>query len=150
MEKVDRVNYFADENASSTDFAFEVDRFMRRLNARVHAQSPIFDEERIGPIGGMILMALAEAQPAPMQSVATMMGRDKAQLSRMFSRLERDGLVSRTANKDDQRSSLLSLTGKGEDFVQKIKSVVAGAVEELTQPLSPEERAELLHLLAKT
>lgn len=150
MKKVDRVNYFEPESPAATDFAFEVDRFMRRLNARVHAQSPSFDTEGVGPIGGMILMALAEAQPAPMQRIATMMGRDKAQLSRMFSRLERDGLVARAANEEDQRSSLLSLTPKGEDFVDRIKSVVGEAVEDLTEPLSSEERAELLRLLAKT
>ena len=149
MDKVDRVNYFDGQGGETTEFAFHVDRFMRRMNARVHAQAPLFDAERIGPIGGMILMALSEVQPAPMQRIATMMARDKAQLSRMFSNLERLDLVVRSANEADQRSSLLSLTDKGEAFVSRIKAVVGGAVHELIEPLSPEERAELLRLLAK-
>lgn len=135
---------------NSLEMAFQVDRFMRRLNARVHAQAPIFDEDRIGPIGGMILMTLAEVQPAPMQQIVSMMGRDKAQLSRMFSNLERRDLVTRTANPNDQRSSLLSLTTKGEEFVVTIKGVVAGAIEELLDPLSIAERAEMLRLMTKT
>ncbi len=132
------------------EFAFQVDRFMRRLNARVHAQAPEFDREKVGPIGGMILMTLAEVQPAPMQQIATMMGRDKAQLSRMFSSLERKGLVARSANADDQRSSLLSLTPEGDALVVAIKRAVGGAVGELLAPLEPKERVEMLRLLAKT
>lgn len=150
MKKVDKVNYFESEASDSTEFAFEVDRFLRRMNARVHAQAPVFDEERIGPLGGMILMTLAEAQPAPMQRIATMLGRDKAQLSRILSNLERRGLVARSANARDQRSSLLSLTSPGEEFVTRIKGVVGAAVQELIEPLTPKERAELLRLLAKT
>ncbi|MDJ0641486.1 MAG: MarR family transcriptional regulator [Erythrobacter sp.] len=132
------------------EFAFQVDRFMRRLNARVHAQAPEFDREKVGPIGGMILMTLAEVQPAPMQRIATMMGRDKAQLSRMFSSLERKGLVERAANTTDQRSSLLSLTPKGGELVDAIKHAVGGAVGDLLAPLDPQERSEMLRLLAKT
>jgi len=78
------------------------------------------------------------------------MGRDKAQLSRMFSRLERDELISRSANAEDQRSSLLQLTPKGEAFVTKIKGVVGGAIEELVEPLEASESEELLRLLSKT
>jgi DNA-binding MarR family transcriptional regulator len=132
------------------ELAFQVDRFMRRLNARVHSQAPVFDTERVGPIGGMILLTLAEVQPAPMQRIVTMMGRDKAQLSRMFSNLERRGLVSRSQNEADQRSSLLRLTAEGEDFIRTIKRVVAGAISELLEPLNPDERTRLLKLLAKT
>lgn len=132
------------------ELAFQVDRFMRRLNARVHSQAPVFDTERVGPIGGMILLTLAEVQPAPMNQIVMMMGRDKAQLSRMFTNLERRGLVSRSENETDQRSSLLSLTAEGEGFVETIKHVVAGAITELLEPLSAHERARLLKLLAKT
>ncbi|MEM7702579.1 MAG: MarR family transcriptional regulator [Pseudomonadota bacterium] len=150
MDKVDSVNYFEDREDDTTALAFQVDRFMRRMNARVHAQAPLFDAERIGPIGGMILMALSEVQPAQMQRIATMIGRDKAQLSRMFTNLERHDLVVRSANEADQRSSLLSLTAKGEEFVTRIKAVLGDAVHELIEPLTPDERAELLRLLTKT
>ena len=138
--------------AEDTQFelAFQIDRLMRRINARVHAQAPIFDSDRIGPIGGMVLMTLSEVQPAPMQQIATMMGRDKAQLSRLFKSLERRELVVRSANTDDQRSTLLRLTPKGESFVVTIKQVVGEAVEELLAPLSAGEREEMLRLLSLT
>ena len=95
-------------------------------------------------------MTLAEVQPAPMQQIATMMGRDKAQLSRMFANLERRELVVRSENAADQRSSLLSLSAKGERFVATVKQVVGDAIDELLEPLAPEERAEMLRLLSLT
>ena len=130
--------------------ALQIDRLMRRLNARVHAQAPLFDTEKIGPIGGMVLMTLSEAQPAPMQRIAELMGRDKAQLSRLFANLERRELVQRIANEADQRSRLLSLTPRGEAFVRRIKSVVKGALEEILEPLSESEKGERLRLLSRT
>lgn len=132
------------------ELAFQIDRLMRRLNARVHEQAPIFDSDRIGPIGGMVLMTLSEVQPAPMQQITKMMGRDKAQLSRLFSNLERRELVFRSANSGDKRSTLLSLTPKGEAFVVAIKQVVGEAIDELLAPLSAGERAEMLRLLSLT
>ena len=138
------------DDGDPLEMAFQVDRFMRRLNARVHSQAPIFDKDRIGPIGGMILLTLAEVQPAPMNQIVTMMARDKSQLSRIFSNLERRGLVTRSANEADQRSSLLSLTDEGEAFVETIKQVVAGSIGELLEPLDAKERQTLLALLAKT
>lgn len=137
-------------NTDPLEFAYQIDRLMRRLNARIHSQASDFDQDRVGPIGGMILMTLSEVQPAPMQQIVAMMGRDKAQLSRMFSNLERRGLVKRSANAADQRSSLLALTPEGEDFVVTIKQVVAGAIDELLEPLNENERATILELLAKT
>lgn len=132
------------------ELAFQVDRFMRRLNARVHAKAPVFDKERVGPIGGMVLMTIAEVQPATMQQIAAMMGRDKAQMSRTIAMLERRKLVIRTANAADQRSTLLNLTQDGEDFVVSIKHVVGGVLSELLEPLSESERAEMRRLLGKT
>lgn len=130
--------------------ALQIDRLMRRLNARVHAQAPLFDTDKIGPIGGMVLMTLSEVQPAPMQRISELMGRDKAQLSRLFANLERRELVKRSVNDADQRSSLLSLTPKGEIFVHRIKEVVGGALEEILEPLSGSEKTELLRLLSRT
>lgn len=129
--------------------ALQIDRLMRRLNARIHVQAPEFDQHRVGPIGGMILLTLAEVQPAPIQLISRLMGRDKGQLSRLFSNLERRDLVSRTPDPDDQRSNLLRLTPMGEAFVESIKVVVDGAVQELLAPLTEDEKAEMLRLLEK-
>lgn len=134
---------------TSYELAFQVDRLMRRMNAGVQARVPIFDKERIGPIGGMILMTLSEIEPAPMQRLVETMNRDKAQLSRTISMLERRELVRRSPNEADQRSNLLTLTDKGSSFVEEIKGVLADVIGELLIPLDTTERAAMLSLLSR-
>lgn len=133
----------------SYELALQVDRFMRRMNAGVHARAPLFDTDRIGPIGGMILMTLAELEPAPMQQLADTMRRDKAQLSRTISMLERRDLVTRSPNPADQRSNLLSLTDKGTSFVEEIKRVLSEVIDDLLKPLDMVERKTMLGLLSR-
>ncbi|MEM1052858.1 MAG: MarR family transcriptional regulator [Pseudomonadota bacterium] len=131
------------------ELALQIDRLMRRLNARIHVQAPQFDQHNIGPIGGMILLTLAEVQPASIQTISQLMGRDKGQLSRLFSNLERRDLVLRINNPADQRSHLLRLTPGGEEFVISVKQVLDGAVHELLAPLDEAEKAEMVRLLEK-
>ena len=131
------------------ELAFQVDRLMRRMNAGIEARAPDFDTERVGPIGGMTLLSIAEVQPVPMQTIAQMMGRDKGQLSRSISMMERRGLVSREPNEADQRSTLLRLTDKGEDLVGSIKAALDEVLGELLEPLETGERTELLRILKK-
>lgn len=37
-----------------------VDRFMRHIHADLGRKAPTFDKEKVGPAGGMVLMALAD------------------------------------------------------------------------------------------
>ncbi len=132
------------------ELAYQIDRLMRRMNAGLEARAPIFDTERIGPIGGMVLLTLADIQPVPMQRIVEVMARDKAQISRILAMLERRDLISKSANKDDARSSLLSLTDKGAGFVEQIKATLDTVLSGILEPLSAEEQTQLLTLLAKS
>ncbi len=132
------------------ELAYQIDRLMRRMNAGLEARAPLFDTERIGPIGGMVLLTLAEIQPVPMQRIVEVMARDKAQISRTLAMLERRELVAKSANKEDARSSLLSLTDKGAGFVEHIKATLDTVLSGILEPLSAEEQTQLLALLAKT
>lgn len=131
------------------ELAYQIDRLMRRMNAGVEARAPLFDTDRIGPIGGMILLTIAEAQPVALQTVCDMMARDKGQLSRAISSLERRELVARTANAHDSRSTLLSLTEKGSHRVETIKQALDEALGEILTPLGAAEREDLLALLKR-
>ena len=131
------------------ELAYQIDRLMRRMNAGITARAPRFDPDRIGPIGGMILLTLADLEPVTMQRVADMMARDKAQLSRTISVLERRGLIERSAHGSDKRSSLLSLTSSGAKFVETIKHSLTDVLDDVLAPLSEPERRQLLALLEK-
>ena len=131
------------------ELAYQIDRLMRRMNAGVVSRAPHFDKERVGPIGGMILLTIAEVEPAPMQQIADMMARNKAQLSRTIGSLERRGLVMRLANDADRRSTLLQLTPDGHDLVRRIKAALTEVLGEILAPLEADEHAALLTFLQK-
>ncbi|MEO0590625.1 MAG: MarR family transcriptional regulator [Pseudomonadota bacterium] len=131
------------------ELASQIDRLMRRMNAGVAARAPLFDPERIGPIGGMILLTIADLQPVPLQRVADAMARDKAQLSRVISHLERRGLIERAPCEDDKRSLLLSLTQEGDGFVETIKRTLTEVLGAILEPLDAQEQAQLMALLVK-
>ncbi|MEO1731082.1 MAG: winged helix DNA-binding protein [Pseudomonadota bacterium] len=131
------------------ELAYQIDRLMRRMNAGLERRAPRFDPERVGPIGGMILLTIAELQPVAMQHVADVMARDKAQLSRSISVLERHALLHRSAHESDKRSSLLSLTEKGADFVDGLKGSLTDVLGDVLGPLTGTEREQLLGLLKK-
>ena len=131
------------------ELAYHVDRLMRRMNAGIEARASQFDPERVGPIGGMVLLTIAETQPAALQTIADLMARDKGQLSRVVSALERRALLYRLPNEADARSRLIALTEKGEDFVVAIKRALDDTLGEILAGLDDVERAELLVLLKK-
>ncbi|MEM1196304.1 MAG: MarR family transcriptional regulator [Pseudomonadota bacterium] len=131
------------------ELATRIDRLMRRMNASLTARAPGFDPDGVGPVGGMILLTIGDLEPAPMQRIADTMARDKAQLSRMVSALERRGLVERHRHASDKRSSLLSLSQEGAAFVEAIKGVLADTLDDLLDPLDAAERRRLIALLTK-
>lgn len=131
------------------ELAYLVDRFMRRMEAGVHTRALKFDEERVGPFGGMVLMAVADAQPVSIHALTLQLARDKAQMTRTIQRLEAKGFVNREASAEDGRVSILRLSDKGEALVITIKANVAEVLDDLLDPLSPDERAAFQEMLKR-
>lgn len=86
---------------------------MRRFHSDLHPRAQRIDEEKVGPIGGMILFVISESSPVSAQEIAQTLGRDKSQVSRVISLLVRKGLVEKSTAASDARSSNLCLTEKG-------------------------------------
>ncbi|MEL6979906.1 MAG: MarR family transcriptional regulator [Pseudomonadota bacterium] len=124
-----------------------VDRFMRRINASLNAKASTFDHHRVGPHGGILLLTLAEIEPARLQDLALIMARDKGQMSRGVQALERKGLIERIADPADARASLLRLTSEGRETVITLEHAVAEAIDRILTPLSDVERRALKALL---
>ncbi len=131
------------------DLAIHIDRFMRRIHGGLHARAAAFDTEQFGPGGGMILLTIADAEPAPMQLVARLMARDKSQMTRAVKVLERKGLVQRASDASDARVSLLTLTRKGRRAVERIQHALSDVIGELLSPLGSEEQRLLGTLMAR-
>ncbi|MEL6436083.1 MAG: MarR family transcriptional regulator [Pseudomonadota bacterium] len=138
------------ESVGRIELARTVDAFMRRLHAGIHAEAIERDKERVGPIGGMVLMAIEEFQPTPIHQLVEHLGRDKSQMTRIIQQLEGKALIRRAPSEQDGRSSVVALTPKGACVVRDLQSIVGEVLNDLLEPLQANERAELLRLLKKT
>ena len=134
---------------NNTGLAQELDRVMRKIDAQMHKSMPAIDTGRIGPMGSLLLMQIHRIQPCKNQTLATAMGRDNSQLTRLTRDLETKGVLKREPSRDDKRATLLSLTAEGENFLNEAKSVLNEVVQSVAKGLSREETETLIGLLMK-
>ncbi|MEM9334560.1 MAG: MarR family transcriptional regulator [Pseudomonadota bacterium] len=132
-----------------TTIAIQVDRFMRRIHGGLNARASEFDTENVGPGGGMILMTLADVEPAPVQLVARLMARDKSQMTRAIKSLEKKGLIARASEASDARVSLLRLTARGRKAVSRMQGALATVIGEILTPLNRKEKQQLEDFLTR-
>ena len=133
---------------SSVDFALQIDRLMRKINADLHPQAKQFDYEQVGPIGGMLLLTIGEDEPANMQSVVNKMGRDKSQITRLIQSLERKELVEKHRSENDAREIVLSLTPAGRDQLASIKEALSAVVANIFRPLTQKQKQQFFDILS--
>lgn len=126
-----------------------VDGFMRRIHASLHAKAATFDRHCVGPGGGILLLTLAEIEPAPIQDLVRRMSRDKSQMTRAIQSLERKGLIERRDLPEDARVCLLALTPMGQEAVDMLQQAVAGVLADILSPLSNGEQEALKDLLRR-
>lgn len=129
--------------------AHELDRVMRKLDAKLHRLMPSVDKGRVGPMGVLLLLQLESMQPCNIQALATAMGRDNSQLTRLIRDLEEKGVISRSPQPDDARATLVALTPKGLTFLNEAKTVLASIVRDFSENLSAREVVDLIALLRK-
>ena len=126
-----------------------IDRMTRRIHAALNARAAEFDRHRVGPAGGILLLTLADHEPARLQDLVRLMSRDKGQMTRGVQALERKGLIARRAHAEDARVSLLELTEEGRTTVGELQRALADALDGILAPLSAPDRAQLKAILAK-
>lgn len=129
--------------------ALKIDRLMRRFHADLHPRASRVDEEKVGPIGGMFLLYLSENEPTTAQGISEALGRDKAQVSRVLGLLVQKGLVSKSQDDEDARSSRLNLTERGRLQVAAFNGALVEATRSTLSPLDPEDTKRFSELLSK-
>ena len=72
---------------------------------------------------GRVIFALWNEDNIPIKKLVEKTSLDKATLTGIIDRLERDGYVKRTPSPNDKRATLISRTGKDEIFKSKIPEV---------------------------
>ncbi|MEM8957988.1 MAG: MarR family transcriptional regulator [Pseudomonadota bacterium] len=144
---VDKVNNIP--AGPDIEIARLIDRMTRRIHAALNARAAEFDRHRVGPAGGILLLTLADHEPARLQDLVRLMSRDKGQITRGVQALERKGLIARRDHAEDARVSLLELTDEGRTTVGELQRAVADALDGILAPLSAPDRAQLKAILAK-
>lgn len=139
------------ESYLNTDatLALQIDRLMRRFHSVMHPRAQNVDMEKVGPIGGMILLFISEHQPTTAQMTAASLGRDKSQVSRVISLLDQKGLIEKTTSSEDARQVDLYLSEKGRMQVAAFNGVMVETTREILGELSREEAEQFSDLLSK-
>jgi len=123
---------------------------VRRLH-QIHVA--IFLEEcaadGITPVQYGLLSVLMEQGGLDQATLAEEVGIDRTNVADVLNRLERRGLLTRTASRQDRRMRLAQLTEKGRAFVRKNRAAMQRAQERLLAPLAESDRNRFRELLRK-
>ena len=96
-----------------------------------------------------VLPALSSNAGLRQTDLAELTSIDASTLSRLLTRLERDGLVRRTRSKRDSREVAVALTRKAQTAMTKLVPIATGLQKEATRNLSQRDLATLKRVLRK-
>jgi DNA-binding MarR family transcriptional regulator len=96
-----------------------------------------------------LLTMLWREDGSTQQQLASLLGRDRASVTRMTDILEEQGVVVRIPDKNDRRINLIYLTKKGREIEPAAAACAQKALEEMTQNFTPEEEAQFSGLLQR-
>ncbi len=94
-----------------------------------------------------VLGRLMRDGPQRLTELANNEGVSQPGMTQLVARLERDGLVRRTASTDDRRGVLVEVTDTGGELVERRRVQRAEALQQLLSLLDPDDRAAINHAL---
>ena len=98
---------------------------------------------------GRIIFALWGNDGVPIKTLCEKTSLDKSTLTGIIDRLERDGYIERKPSKTDKRSTLISLTGKEQEFAKNIQKVSNQMNEIFYKAFTDEEIIQFENMLAR-
>ncbi|MBD8066540.1 MarR family transcriptional regulator [Devosia sp. PTR5] len=106
---------------------------------------------RIGlsPAHMPVLLALDDGSAATQKALAEDARVEQATMAATLARMERDGLIQRTPNPDDGRSSLVRLTPAALEKLPQVSAITRSINALVLEQLTPEERAQFFTLMSK-
>jgi DNA-binding MarR family transcriptional regulator len=117
----------------------EADRLFRRFGMTdVQFNLMMLLRHQTGPEGGLTQSQISE-----------MMLVNRANVTCLIDRMEKTGLVCRTAATGDRRVNVIRLTERGEELLNQVEPEYAGEISRRMEQFSLEQQQELLDLLEK-
>ncbi len=96
-----------------------------------------------------LLRGVAASEGVTQQAIAEQMGVAPSRMVAFVDTLEERGLLERRQNPDDRRARALFLTKAGRELLDRAFATAVEHERRLTSDLSPDERNQLLELLAR-
>ena len=96
----------------------------------------------ITPMHIRVIKIIDRKKPCTASDIASFLGRDKAQVTRLVSTLLEKGFITKKPNPNDKRSHYLCITDSGAEIVKKIDDIDAVTVQIMTKNITPEELSE--------
>ncbi|KUG23152.1 transcriptional regulator, marr family [hydrocarbon metagenome] len=103
----------------------------------------------IAPSHGDILWALFTYGDLPMKKLSEIINRDKSTVTTLVNKLIKSGYAKRRTHDSDNRSSIISLTEKGNALRKNIWEISMALQKKAHQGLTDEEMETLMRLLIK-
>lgn len=121
------------------------------LAARGYAR---LSEARLKPLGFSVghlpvLVALQEGRADTQRDLARFAKIEQPSMAQMLARMERDGLVKRTPDTTDGRSSRIALTSLAEARLPNAREALLEGNQEVLSGFTEEEAAQLVALLTR-
>ncbi|MDO6561798.1 MarR family transcriptional regulator [Amphritea sp. 1_MG-2023] len=96
----------------------------------------------ITPMHIRVIKIIHRKKPCTAIDIASFLGRDKAQVTRLVNTLIERGFISRMPNPNDKRSHYLCPTDAGIAVIKEIIDIDAKTVQTMTEGLTSEELTE--------
>ena len=93
----------------------------------------------VTPAQAAILFLLREKDGQSMSELSHVLSMDNSTVTGLVDRLQKSGLVTRRANPDDRRISLIRITPQGVEEIKKARPVITRVNEQIKAGLSDQE-----------
>jgi len=125
--------------------------FMLFLSDTLSQRSKLFEQETLcSPDEVSVISLLTQRGPMMVKQIAEgMAGIDPSKLTRSLDSLEEHGYATRTLNREDRRSFLVTPTERGRQLLDVFTGQLGDLAQDLLAALTPAERLILVELFTK-
>ena len=96
-----------------------------------------------------VLLAMADDGPLSQAELGRRVHVDRSDMATVVAELEDHGYVTRERDATDRRRNVVALTAAGSDALERMDAAVETAQARLLEPLTPDERTQLITLLTR-
>jgi DNA-binding MarR family transcriptional regulator len=129
------------QTISTTDLAHRLRPVLVRLSRRMRQEAGA----GLSPTQGAALGTIDRHGPLTPSELAVRERIQRPTATRVLARLEEGGLVARTADPTDRRSSLVTVTDSGRSLLVSVRDRKDAYLAQRLDQLSPEDLAALAH-----